>query len=93
MVKLFKIDFRAIKKLYSTSTMPNLRGDFLQIEEAISPLAKKASKKAPTKSCRKSTAKAALAELNTASKFVWVGVVRGKAFYSGFDAMLTELAL
>jgi len=47
--------------------MTHLRGDFSQIEEVISPLAKKASKKALTKSCGKSTAKAALAEFNTAS--------------------------
>jgi len=48
--------------------MWHLRGDFSQNEEAISPLAKKASKKTPTKSCGKSTAKAALADLNAASK-------------------------
>jgi len=47
--------------------MAHLRGDFSQIEEVVSPLAKKASKKTSTKSCGKSTAKAALAELNTAS--------------------------
>jgi len=47
--------------------MAHLRGDFSQIEEVISPLAKKASKKLPTKSCGKLTAKAALAKLNTAS--------------------------
>jgi len=48
--------------------MSHLRGDFSQIEEVISPLAKRASKKTPTKSCGKSTAKVALTELNTASK-------------------------
>jgi len=47
--------------------MTHLRGDYSQIEEVFSPLANKASKKTPTKSYGKSTAKAALAELNTAS--------------------------
>jgi len=47
--------------------MTHLRGEFSQIEEVFSPLAKKASKKTPTKSCGNSTAKAALAQLNTAS--------------------------
>jgi len=47
--------------------MTHLRGDYSQIEEVFSPLANKASKKTPTKSCGKSTVKAALAELNTAS--------------------------
>jgi len=56
------------KNLYSTSAMSHLRGDFSQIEEVVSPLAKKASKKTPTKSCGKLTAKAALTKLNTGSK-------------------------
>jgi len=47
--------------------MTHLHGDCSQIEEVFSPLANKASKKTPTKSCGKSTANAALAELNTAS--------------------------
>jgi len=47
--------------------MTHLRGGISQIEEVVSPLANKASKKTPTKSCEIPTAKAALAELNTAS--------------------------
>jgi len=49
--------------------MPYFRGGFLQIEEEFSPLAKKASKKMPTKSCGKSTNKTALAKMNTVSYF------------------------
>jgi len=47
--------------------MTHLHGDYSQIKDVFSPLANKASKKTPTKSCGKSTVKAALAELNTAS--------------------------
>jgi len=48
----------AIKSLSSISTLAHFRGNFSQIEEVLTPLAHKASKEMPTKSCGKLTEKA-----------------------------------
>jgi len=60
----------ASKKLYSTLTKPNWRGDFTPIEEVVTRCAWSAHKEQPTNSGVKSTAKAVLAGLNTASKLM-----------------------